>query len=57
MEQRVVVTDINMPFGSMVWFMVKWTLASIPAMLILGFLFLVLVWVIMPAGMLLPAGR
>jgi len=33
--QRVLVTDIKMPFGSMVGFMVKWTLASIPAMLIL----------------------
>jgi hypothetical protein len=30
----VVVTDIQMPFGSMVVFMVKWTIASIPAMII-----------------------
>ena len=40
-SQNVVVTDIDMPFGSMIWFMVKWTLASIPAFLILmviGFL-------------------
>ena len=35
MDQRVVVTDINMNFGSMVAFMVKWVIASIPAMLIL----------------------
>ena len=33
--QRVVVTDIHMPFGSMIVFMVKWALASIPALLIL----------------------
>lgn len=30
----VVVTDIHMSFGSMVTFMVKWTIASIPALLI-----------------------
>lgn len=29
------ITDIEMSFGSMVVFMVKWTLASIPAMIIL----------------------
>lgn len=33
--QKVVVTDIDMPFGSMVSFMVKWAIASIPAFLIL----------------------
>ena len=33
---RIVVQDINMSFGSMVVFMIKWALASIPAMLILG---------------------
>lgn len=33
---RVVVTDIHMPFGSMVIFMVKWVLASIPALFILA---------------------
>lgn len=31
----VVVTDIHMPFSSMVAFMVKWAIASIPALLIL----------------------
>jgi hypothetical protein len=33
--REVVVTDIRMPFGSMVAFMVKWTIASIPALIIL----------------------
>ncbi len=32
---NVVVTDIQMPFMSMVVFMVKWVIAAIPAMLIL----------------------
>ena len=34
----VVVTDIRMPFISMVVFMVKWVIASIPAMIILAVL-------------------
>ena len=34
--QAVVVTDVQMPFGSMVVFMVKWALASIPAMIIVA---------------------
>lgn len=39
--QRVVVTDVHMPFWSMVVFMVKWAFAAIPALIILmvvGFL-------------------
>ena len=35
MKQEVVVTDISMSFGSMVIFMVKWAIATIPAMIIL----------------------
>ncbi len=34
-KDQVVVTDIKMPFGSMVVFMVKWALAAIPALAIL----------------------
>lgn len=44
-EQRVVVTDIRMPFSSMVVFLIKWTLAAIPAMAIL--------WVVMMVFMML----
>jgi hypothetical protein len=32
---RVIVTDIKMPFWSMVRFMVKWAIAAIPALIIL----------------------
>ena len=35
-ENRVVVTDIKMPFWSMVVFMVKWAIAAIPAFMLLG---------------------
>lgn len=37
--QTVKISDINMPFWSMVVFMVKWAIASIPALLILMFMF------------------
>ena len=32
---EVIVSDIKMPFGSMVVFMVKWAIATIPALIIL----------------------
>lgn len=34
-ERQVIITDIRMPFLSMVVFMVKWVVASIPAIIIL----------------------
>ncbi len=36
-KQEVIVTDIQMPFMSMVSFMVKWAIATIPAAIILMF--------------------
>jgi hypothetical protein len=33
--QRVTITDVQMPFLSMVVFIFKWTLASIPAVLLI----------------------
>ncbi len=38
-NSNVVVTDIRMPFSSMVIFMVKWAIAAIPAIIILSILF------------------
>ena len=35
-DNEVVVTDIKMPFGSMIIFMVKLAIATIPAMIILS---------------------
>jgi hypothetical protein len=40
--QRVVVTDIRMPFWSMVVFMIKWVFASIPAMIVLSLVMTIL---------------
>lgn len=34
-KSEVVVTDVRMPFGSMVVFLIKWSLASIPALVVL----------------------
>ncbi len=34
-RQKVIITDIHMPFMSMVAFMVKWAIAAIPAFIIL----------------------
>jgi len=39
--QPVVVIDVQMSFNSMVWFMVKWALASIPALIILFVMFFI----------------
>ena len=38
-ENEIVVTDIQMPFISMVVFMVKWAIAAIPALFILAIMF------------------
>jgi hypothetical protein len=35
---QVVVTDIDIPFGSMVFLIIKWAIASIPALIILSIL-------------------
>ena len=46
---EVIITDIKMKFGSMVEFMVKWVLASIPAIIILiivlYLIMAILIWV------------
>jgi hypothetical protein len=43
--ERVIVTDIRMPFWSMVVFMIKWVFASIPAVIILSIIMSALVFV------------
>lgn len=35
-REGIVIEDIQMPFGSMIVFMVKWALASIPAIIIVS---------------------
>jgi hypothetical protein len=38
-SREVIVTDIRMPFWSMVWFMVKLSIAAIPAGIILAVIY------------------
>ncbi len=38
----VIITDIQMPFLSMVWFIFKWVLASIPALITASLIMLLL---------------
>lgn len=47
-EQKTVITDIQIPFGRMIAIILKWMLASIPA--------IILMYIIMFAFMLLFAG-
>jgi YesN/AraC family two-component response regulator len=37
-DNHIVITDIKMPFMSMVVFMIKWAIAAIPAIIILSLL-------------------
>ena len=52
----VTVVDINMPFSSMVIFMVKWSLAAIPAVLLLGGLGAAVYAALLVAGFALGGG-
>ena len=45
------IIDVDMPFESMVGFMVKWALASIPAILILSVIGIVIVFVLASIGL------
>ena len=55
--KNVVVTDIRMPFGSMVVFMVKWASAAIPALVILTAIWWVTVALFGGMGMMVGMGR
>jgi len=35
-KRQVIITDVHMPFGAMVTLMVKWAIASLPAMMMLA---------------------
>jgi hypothetical protein len=44
--REVVVTDFNMSFGSMVVFIIKWVVASIPALIILWLVMAVIIGIL-----------
>lgn len=45
-SNEVVITNIDIPFGSMVKFIIKWSLASIPAIVILTIIYIVILTII-----------
>jgi len=55
--KNVAVTDIRMPFWSMVVFMVKWAIAAIPALVILTSSWWITVAVFGSMGMMVGMGR
>ena len=54
---HVVVTDIRMPFWSMVVFMIKWAVAAIPAFIILAVIGGVAAALLSGFGMMIGMGR
>ena len=48
--QKVIVTNVKMSFGAMVVFMIKWSLAAIPAFIILSFIFGILFLIVTAIG-------
>ena len=54
---EVVVTDVRMPFMSMVVFMVKWAIASIPAFIILFVIAMIIGALFGGLGMMAGMGR
>ena len=55
LDSGVVVRDIHMPFLSMVGFIIKWSIASIPALIVLGLLGAV-IWAVL-GGLFMAALR
>ena len=49
---QVVVTDIRMPFWSMVIFMIKWAIAAIPAFIMLAILGAIVTALLSALGMM-----
>jgi hypothetical protein len=48
--QRVTVTDLEMNFGSMVVFIIKWAFASIPALIIISVVFFAILMLLAALG-------
>jgi len=55
--KNIVVTDIRIPFWSMVVFMVKWAIAAIPALVILTGIWWITVALFGGMGMMVGMGR
>jgi hypothetical protein len=42
-EKEAVIVDVRIPFGSMVWLLIKLALAAIPAGIVVGLVYVVIV--------------
>lgn len=45
-EQRTVITDVQIPFGRMIAIILKWMLASIPAILLMYFIMFIIMLIL-----------
>ncbi len=52
-DQNITITDIRIPFGRMVAIILKWMLASIPAILLMYLIFFVIAMILGIGGSLL----
>jgi uncharacterized membrane protein YvbJ len=55
-NNEVIITNIKMPFWSMVVFIIKWTMASIPAIIIMALIFTVIIGLLGGMGMMSHRG-
>jgi len=53
-KNRIVLAGLDVPFWDLVWFMVKLTLASIPAIFILSFIFFLIAMLFGWMGVMIP---
>ena len=53
-KERMVLAGLDIPFWDLVWFMVKLTLASIPAIVILSFTFFLIAMLFGWMGAMVP---
>ena len=55
-KDRMILAGLDVPFWDLVWFMVKLALASIPAIIILSFIFFLIATLFGWMGAMVPPG-
>ena len=56
LKERIILAGLDVPFWDLVWFMVKLALASIPAIIILSFIFFLIAMLFGWMGNMMPPG-
>ena len=54
LKERIILAGLDVPFWDLVWFMVKLALASIPAIIILSFIFFLIAMLFGWMGNMMP---